>query len=232
MIQVTCAIIRNEDNEVLIVQRGEKTDHPFKWEFPGGKMRDGETEEECIIREIREELSMEVIIFSKAEQVVHDYGHKEITLIPCITDKRDESNLFMTIIMHNLFCFTEDDHLHGEFLPDLANDAFFFSLTVPHLASGKFPLKRVICLFTPLYDEHFVIFISYYGTGYLDHKVLLYEIFIKRNYQQVLVLVLLRIKFACIMIQSIGDNNIWHLEFHIISCDLVKYFVLINFNVR
>src|SRR4030042_5033635 len=90
MIQVTCAIIRNEDNEVLIVQRGEKTDHPFKWEFPGGKMRNGETEEECIIREIREELSMEVIIFSKAEQVVHDYGHKEITLIPFICDTLDE----------------------------------------------------------------------------------------------------------------------------------------------
>jgi len=90
MIRVTCAIIRNEDNEVLIVQRGEKTDHPFKWEFPGGKLRDGETEEECIIREIREELSMEVIIFSKAEQVVHDYGHKKITLIPFICDTLDE----------------------------------------------------------------------------------------------------------------------------------------------
>jgi len=38
MISVTCAVIRNEDNEVLVVQRGEKTDHPFKWEFPGGKL--------------------------------------------------------------------------------------------------------------------------------------------------------------------------------------------------
>ncbi len=38
MINVTCAIIRNEDDEVLVVQRGEATDHPFKWEFPGGKV--------------------------------------------------------------------------------------------------------------------------------------------------------------------------------------------------
>jgi 8-oxo-dGTP diphosphatase len=90
MILVTCAIIRNEDNEVLVVQRGEKTDHPFKWEFPGGKVGEGEAEEECIIREIREELSMDVIIFSKLEPVLHDYGHKEIKLIPFICDTLDE----------------------------------------------------------------------------------------------------------------------------------------------
>ncbi|OFY64880.1 MAG: hypothetical protein A2V64_04190 [Bacteroidetes bacterium RBG_13_43_22] len=90
MIRVTCAIIRNEDNEILIVQRGEKTDHPFKWEFPGGKLRKRETEEECIIREIREELSMEVIICSKSEPVVHDYGHKKIRLIPFLCDTLDE----------------------------------------------------------------------------------------------------------------------------------------------
>jgi 8-oxo-dGTP diphosphatase len=90
MILVTCAVIRNDDNEVLVVQRGEKTDHPFKWEFPGGKLRKGETEEECIIREIREELSMDVIINRRFESVVHDYGHKKITLIPFICDTLDE----------------------------------------------------------------------------------------------------------------------------------------------
>jgi 8-oxo-dGTP diphosphatase len=90
MIIVTCAIIRNEDNEVLVVQRGQKTDHPFKWEFPGGKLKAGETEEECIIREVREELSMEVVICRKFEPVIHDYGHKKITLIPFICDTLDE----------------------------------------------------------------------------------------------------------------------------------------------
>ena len=52
MIRVTCAIIRNDEDEVLVVQRGESTDHPLKWEFPGGKLLDEETEEDCIIREI------------------------------------------------------------------------------------------------------------------------------------------------------------------------------------
>ncbi len=65
MINVTCAIIRNEDEEILVVQRAERTDHPFKWEFPGGKIKTGETEEECIIREVTEELSMEVVIIAR-----------------------------------------------------------------------------------------------------------------------------------------------------------------------
>jgi 8-oxo-dGTP diphosphatase len=90
MIAVTCAIIRNDENEILVVQRGEETDHPFKWEFPGGKLAQEETEEECIIREIDEELSMEIVIYAKLEAVNHDYGHKKIRLIPFICDTLDD----------------------------------------------------------------------------------------------------------------------------------------------
>lgn len=90
MIIVTCAIIRNEDDKVLVVRRGEQSDHPFKWEFPGGKLNDGESEEECIIREIREELSMDVVIVSRMPVVEYDYGSKQIMLIPFICDTLDE----------------------------------------------------------------------------------------------------------------------------------------------
>jgi len=90
MINVTCAVIRNEDNEILVVQRGEKTDHPFKWEFPGGKVVPGECEEDCIIREIAEELSMDVVIYRKLEPVIYDYVHKQINLIPFVCDTLDE----------------------------------------------------------------------------------------------------------------------------------------------
>jgi 8-oxo-dGTP diphosphatase len=90
MIKVTCAIIRNEENEVLVVQRGENSDHPFKWEFPGGKLKEEETEEECIIREIREELSMDIVICSRMEVTDYDYGFKQIWLIPFICDTLDE----------------------------------------------------------------------------------------------------------------------------------------------
>jgi len=90
MIDVTCAIIRNEEDEVLIVQRGEASDHPFKWEFPGGKVSVGETPEECIIREIEEELAMEVVIIAKLPEVEHDYGFRQIRLIPFICDTLEE----------------------------------------------------------------------------------------------------------------------------------------------
>jgi 8-oxo-dGTP diphosphatase len=90
MISVTCAVIRNEENEILVVRRGEATDHPFKWEFPGGKLAPEETEEECIIREVREELSMEIVICGRLKVVDYDYGYKQIRLIPFICDTLDE----------------------------------------------------------------------------------------------------------------------------------------------
>jgi 8-oxo-dGTP diphosphatase len=90
MIDVTCAIIRNEDNEVLVVQRGEKTDHPFKWEFPGGKVAQGESNEDCIMREIMEELSIGIVICESLKPVEYDYGKKQIRLIPFICDTLDE----------------------------------------------------------------------------------------------------------------------------------------------
>ncbi|MCE5346455.1 MAG: (deoxy)nucleoside triphosphate pyrophosphohydrolase [Bacteroidales bacterium] len=90
MIEVTCAIIRNEDYEVLVVQRGEATDHPLKWEFPGGKIIPGETDEDCIIREVEEELSMEIVICERLPYVEYDYKIKQIRLIPFICDTLDE----------------------------------------------------------------------------------------------------------------------------------------------
>jgi 8-oxo-dGTP diphosphatase len=90
MLNVTCAIIRNEENQILVVQRGEATDHPFKWEFPGGKLIPEETEEECILREVEEELSLEIIICGRLHEVKHDYGHKQIKMIPFICDTLDE----------------------------------------------------------------------------------------------------------------------------------------------
>jgi 8-oxo-dGTP diphosphatase len=90
MISVTCAVIRNEENEVLVVQRGEATDHPLKWEFPGGKLAHGETNEECIIREVKEELSMEIVICGYLPEVEYDYGKKQIKLFPFVCDTLDE----------------------------------------------------------------------------------------------------------------------------------------------
>ena len=84
MIRVTCAIIRNEENDVLVVRRGENSDLPDKWEFPGGKVKEGESYEECIIREIKEELSIEISIVGKLQPVEYHYPEKSIRLIPFV----------------------------------------------------------------------------------------------------------------------------------------------------
>jgi 8-oxo-dGTP diphosphatase len=91
MIDVTCAIIRNEENEILVVQRGPGSDHPEKWEFPGGKIKQGETAEDCILREVSEELSLDIVIYRQLDPVIHNYGFKKIRLIPFICDTLDES---------------------------------------------------------------------------------------------------------------------------------------------
>ena len=81
MLKVTCAIIISHD-KILITQRNSSSDHPMKWEFPGGKLNPDETVEECIIREIREELDIEIEIRESMTPVQHDYGFKQIELIP------------------------------------------------------------------------------------------------------------------------------------------------------
>jgi len=93
MLKVTCAIIIHQ-NKILVAQRNASTDHPLKWEFPGGKLNPEETIEECIIREIREELEIEIEILEPIISVKHDYGFKQIKLIAfiCVV-KSGEINL-------------------------------------------------------------------------------------------------------------------------------------------
>lgn len=83
MIQVTCAIIIKED-KILVTQRSEKMKLPLKWEFPGGKLENGESETECIIREIKEELNVNIEVIKKLSNSIFDYGSFQINLIPFI----------------------------------------------------------------------------------------------------------------------------------------------------
>lgn len=50
------------DNTVLIAQRGKKDDLYRKWEFPGGKLEENETEKECLARELYEEFKITVTV--------------------------------------------------------------------------------------------------------------------------------------------------------------------------
>ena len=79
--KVTCAIIINQ-GKILVVQNGPASDHPHQWEFPGGKIDIDETPEECISREIMEELGTGISILKKMHVVQWEYGFKKIELIP------------------------------------------------------------------------------------------------------------------------------------------------------
>ena len=58
-IVVSIALINNE-NEILLSKRPEKKHLSGFWEFPGGKVEDGETPEKALIREVKEELNIEI----------------------------------------------------------------------------------------------------------------------------------------------------------------------------
>lgn len=89
MIEVTCAIIMKGDR-VLIAQRSEDMSHPLQWEFPGGKLKPGESPLRCVVREIREELNAEIEVEQLLPSVVHEYDNKEVKLIPFICTLESE----------------------------------------------------------------------------------------------------------------------------------------------
>lgn len=83
MIEVCCAILIQE-SRLLAVQRGPESNHPWKWEFPGGKMDLMETAEECIVREIEEELTVKIDLLARFQAVEFDYGNRPLCLIPFV----------------------------------------------------------------------------------------------------------------------------------------------------
>lgn len=84
MIDVACAIIFNDKEEILATQRSEMMKLPLKWEFPGGKIETDETAEECLIREIKEELSINISIIKALTPITHQYDDFNIRLFPFI----------------------------------------------------------------------------------------------------------------------------------------------------
>ncbi len=76
---VTAGLIRN-NGKILITQRLFDDRFGGLWEFPGGKQKTGETLQQCLIREIDEELNIQIQIDKKFMTVSHDYDQVQITL--------------------------------------------------------------------------------------------------------------------------------------------------------
>lgn len=82
-IHVTCGIIESK-GLVLAAQRSRWMRIPLKWEFPGGKIENGELPEDCLMRELMEELGVQVAIDHSLPPITHDYPYLRVTLYPFV----------------------------------------------------------------------------------------------------------------------------------------------------
>ena len=78
VIKVVAAVIM-EDNKIFATQRGYG-DLKGGWEFPGGKIEAGETPEEALIREIKEELDTEIEVKELLDTVEYDYPNFHLSM--------------------------------------------------------------------------------------------------------------------------------------------------------
>ena len=92
LLQVVAAVIEN-NKEILCVQRGpHQWDYiANKWEFPGGKLEEGESEPAALFREIKEELKVEVEVGDKLITVDHEYPDFRLVMhaYGCVAPHRD-----------------------------------------------------------------------------------------------------------------------------------------------
>ena len=80
---VTCAIIER-DGLVLAARRSAVMNMPLKWEFPGGKINPGESLQECLRRELLEEIGIRVILHEALPSYTHHYPECTVTLYPFV----------------------------------------------------------------------------------------------------------------------------------------------------
>jgi 8-oxo-dGTP diphosphatase len=80
IVQVTAAIIVSDEN-ILIAQRHPDDRLAGMWEFPGGKIEAGETPEQCLKRELKEELEMDAVIGNYLGSSIYHYDHISIELM-------------------------------------------------------------------------------------------------------------------------------------------------------
>lgn len=85
-IHVACGIVQ-QNGLILATQRSATMSLPMKWEFPGGKLEAGETAEECLVRELQEELGITVRVGQALDPVTHQYATFTVTLYPFWCDQ-------------------------------------------------------------------------------------------------------------------------------------------------
>jgi len=98
-IDVVCALILDNKRLLLACKRNHHQSNPGKWEFPGGKVEDSETKKNALIREIREELKVEIQLLKALSPVNHEQLDCTICLYPFVCQIQPNTNI--TLIEHS-----------------------------------------------------------------------------------------------------------------------------------
>ncbi len=113
---VGTAIITDDNGRILIGQRPEGKDLAGLWEFPGGKQEAGETVEQCIVREIKEELDVCCQVGDFLLTVSKKYPHGEFKLMVYEAKIADMENL-KALVHQDLRWVGVDELKNYEFPP-------------------------------------------------------------------------------------------------------------------
>ena len=110
--------VLERDGEILICQRRPDQPHALKWEFPGGKVEAGETPEQALVRELREELGIEAEGSSEIERYEFSYpGKSPILLIFFAVTKwtgEIENRIFQAVEWERRERLAQRDFLEGD----------------------------------------------------------------------------------------------------------------------
>lgn len=89
-VRVVAALVRDasEPPRYLVQQRLPHVSRALLWEFPGGKVEPGESDEAALVRECREELDVELGVGERAWQTTHRYADLEVELVLYRADLR------------------------------------------------------------------------------------------------------------------------------------------------
>ncbi|WP_250458538.1 8-oxo-dGTP diphosphatase MutT [Microbulbifer litoralis] len=80
VIHVAVGVVVREDGRILIARRPDHLHMGGRWEFPGGKVEEGETVQQALARELREEVALEVRQLQPLTEIRHDYPEKTVLL--------------------------------------------------------------------------------------------------------------------------------------------------------
>jgi 8-oxo-dGTP diphosphatase len=135
--KVVAAVIERRDRRLLIGQRRRNDTSPLKWEFPGGKVQDGEEPEAALARELREELAVTLRKSVEIARVTHRYAE---------TPELIEVQFFAAEIAEEVVIPNAFEQVHWVLPKELAEYDFLAAngQLVANLATGRIKPREIL----------------------------------------------------------------------------------------